>query len=36
VAERPDQVFHQLAPQMLDYLAIPPDRSTEPVAAAAR
>ena len=36
VAERPDQVFHQLAPQMLDYLAIPPDRSTDPVAAAAR
>lgn len=27
MAERPDQVFHQLAPQMLDYLAIPPDRA---------
>lgn len=33
MAERPDQVFHQLAPQMLDYLAIPPDRPLPPVAA---
>jgi cell division protein FtsI/penicillin-binding protein 2 len=33
MAERPDQVFHVLAPQMLDYLAIPPDRPAEPVAA---
>ncbi|HET8571939.1 MAG TPA: penicillin-binding protein 2 [Candidatus Limnocylindria bacterium] len=32
VAERPDQVFHKLAPQIFDYLAIPPDRSTGPVA----
>jgi cell division protein FtsI/penicillin-binding protein 2 len=33
MVERPDQVFSVLAPQMLDYLAIPPDRSGEPVAA---
>ncbi len=33
MAERPDQVFHRLAPQMLDYLAIPPDRPVTPVAA---
>lgn len=33
MAERPDQIFHQLAPQMLDYLAIPPDRALPPVAA---
>lgn len=32
VAERPDQVFHNLAPQMFDYLAIPPDRPALPVA----
>jgi cell division protein FtsI/penicillin-binding protein 2 len=32
VAERPDQVFHKLAPQIFDYLAIPPDRPTPPVA----
>ena len=32
VAERPDQVFHKLAPQIFDYLAIPPDRPTGPVA----
>jgi cell division protein FtsI/penicillin-binding protein 2 len=33
MAERPDQLFHKLAPQMLDYLAIPPDRPITPVAA---
>ncbi len=32
VAERPDQVFHKLAPQIFDYLAIPPDRPLGPVA----
>jgi cell division protein FtsI/penicillin-binding protein 2 len=32
VAERPDQVFHKLAPQIFDYLAIPPDRPSGPVA----
>ncbi len=33
VAERPDALFRELAPQMLDYLAIPPDRPEQPVAA---
>ena len=33
VVERPEAVFHKLAPQLLDYLAIPPDR---PVTVAAR
>lgn len=32
IAERPDQVFHNLAPQIFDYFAIPPDRPTAPVA----
>jgi cell division protein FtsI/penicillin-binding protein 2 len=32
IAERPDQVFHKLAPQIFDYFAIPPDRPTAPVA----
>ena len=32
IAERPDQVFHSLAPQIFDYFAIPPDRPTAPVA----
>jgi cell division protein FtsI/penicillin-binding protein 2 len=32
VAERPDQVFHKLAPQIFDYLAIAPDRPSGPVA----
>jgi cell division protein FtsI/penicillin-binding protein 2 len=30
--ERPDVVFARLAPQLLDYLAIPPDRLDAPVA----
>jgi cell division protein FtsI (penicillin-binding protein 3) len=30
--ERPEWVFSELMPQVLDYLAIPPDRSTDPVA----
>jgi cell division protein FtsI/penicillin-binding protein 2 len=30
--ERPETVFAQLMPQLLDYLAIPPDRPLEPVA----
>ena len=33
MAQRPDQVFADLAPQILDYLAIPPDRSGGSVAA---
>ena len=33
MAERPDQVFGELAPQILDYLAIPPDRPGASVAA---
>lgn len=33
MALRPEQVFRQLAPQLLDYLAIPPDRPIAPVAA---
>ncbi|MGI8872176.1 MAG: peptidoglycan D,D-transpeptidase FtsI family protein [Candidatus Limnocylindria bacterium] len=32
MAERPEAVFRTFAPQMLDYLAIPPDRPTGPVA----
>ncbi|MGH2455516.1 MAG: peptidoglycan D,D-transpeptidase FtsI family protein [Candidatus Limnocylindria bacterium] len=32
IAERPDALFRSLAPQVLDYLAIPPDRSAQPVA----
>ncbi|HEX6128652.1 MAG TPA: penicillin-binding protein 2 [Candidatus Limnocylindria bacterium] len=33
MAERPDALFRRLAPQVLDYLAIPPDRPQQPVAA---
>jgi cell division protein FtsI/penicillin-binding protein 2 len=33
MVERPEKVFHDLAPQILDYLAIPPDRPSSPVAA---
>jgi len=33
MVQRPEIVFHLLAPQLLDYLAIPPDRRTAPVAA---
>jgi len=32
MVQRPEIVFHLLAPQLLDYLAIPPDRRTAPVA----
>jgi cell division protein FtsI/penicillin-binding protein 2 len=32
MAERPDALFRDLAPQILDYLAIPPDRPAQPVA----
>jgi cell division protein FtsI/penicillin-binding protein 2 len=32
MAERPDDLFRGLAPQILDYLAIPPDRPAQPVA----
>lgn len=32
MAERPETVFATLMPQVLDYLAIPPDRPAEPVA----
>jgi cell division protein FtsI/penicillin-binding protein 2 len=32
MAERPDALFRELAPQVLDYLAIPPDRPANPVA----
>jgi cell division protein FtsI/penicillin-binding protein 2 len=32
MVERPDALFRGLAPQMLDYLAIPPDRPAQPVA----
>jgi len=32
MSQRPEVVFHLLAPQILDYLAIPPDRRTAPVA----
>jgi hypothetical protein len=30
--ERPEWVYADLMPQVLDYLAIPPDRSDQPVA----
>jgi hypothetical protein len=30
--ERPEWVFADLMPQVLDYLAIPPDRPEQPVA----
>lgn len=33
MAERPDSIFKDLAPQILDYLAIPPDRPVDQVAA---
>ena len=33
MAQTPVSVFRSLAPQMFDYLAVPPDRSTTPVAA---
>ncbi len=36
MAEAPDDLFRSLAPQMLDYLAIPPDRPGQPVAAEVR
>lgn len=32
MVQRPEITFHLLAPQILDYLAIPPDRRTSPVA----
>ncbi len=32
MAERPETVFARLMPQVLDYLAIPPDRPVQPVA----
>jgi len=32
MAERPETVYARLMPQILDYLAIPPDRPLEPVA----
>jgi cell division protein FtsI/penicillin-binding protein 2 len=32
MAERPETVYARLMPQVLSYLAIPPDRPTEPVA----
>jgi len=32
MAERPETVFARLMPQVLDYLAIPPDRPLDPVA----
>jgi len=32
VAERPETVYARLMPQVLDYLAIPPDRPVDPVA----
>jgi cell division protein FtsI/penicillin-binding protein 2 len=32
MAERPEQVYARLMPQVLDYLAIPPDRPDQPVA----
>ncbi len=32
MAERPETVFARLMPQVLDYLAIPPDRPIDPVA----
>ena len=33
MAERPDALFRSLAPRILDYLAIPPDRPGQPIAA---
>jgi cell division protein FtsI (penicillin-binding protein 3) len=35
VVQRPENVFHQLAPKILDYLGIPPDRRATTVAAVA-
>jgi hypothetical protein len=32
MAERPETVYARLMPQVLDYLAIPPDRPLDPVA----
>ena len=32
MAQRPDDLFRDLAPEILSYLAIPPDRSAQPVA----
>ena len=32
MADRPENVFSRLAPQLFDYLAIPPDRTEQPVA----
>ncbi|HEX9634605.1 MAG TPA: penicillin-binding protein 2 [Candidatus Limnocylindria bacterium] len=32
MAQRPDALFRDLAPRILDYLAIPPDRPAQPVA----
>jgi stage V sporulation protein D (sporulation-specific penicillin-binding protein) len=32
IAQRPDALFRGLAPQILNYLAIPPDRPAQPVA----
>jgi hypothetical protein len=32
IAQRPDDLFRDVAPRILDYLAIPPDRPTDPVA----
>jgi len=32
MADRPEQVYARLMPQVLDYLAIPPDRPIDPVA----
>jgi hypothetical protein len=29
MAERPETVYAELMPQVLDYLAVPPDRATE-------
>jgi hypothetical protein len=33
MAERPDALFRSLAPRILDYLAIPPDRQARTAAA---
>lgn len=35
VVQRPEAVFHQLAPKILDYLGIPPDRPSATLAAVA-
>jgi hypothetical protein len=32
MVQRPDALFRALAPEILDYLAIPPDRPAQPVA----